>query len=380
MTQAQDKMLSWFIFRALPMGNPVRKALIDRFKDPDAIFNAPAHELKKTQGLSPRALCAILSHDELTSKAIRELESVSARRLSVLVYTDPVYPALLREIPDPPMVLFYDGRLNSEQPCFSIVGSRKATSYGKNIARHLAKALACRGFCLVSGMASGIDTEAHKGALDAGGTTLAVMGAGLNHVYPSQNKGLYRKIAASGAALSEFSLDDPPRAGHFPVRNRIIAGISCGTLVVEAARKSGALITARLAGEYNREVFAVPGSILSSQSRGTHRLLRDGARLVENEADIIEELGQFVSARGPENGVWNKKKPGQTQGIKKSAQVMDKAKSLVYNHLDPYPRHIDEIINAAGIESSRVLVILTELELSGVIRRHPGNLFSLSKE
>ena len=301
--------------------------------------------------------------------------------MSVIVYTNPLFPALLKQIPDPPMVLFCDGRISrSEQPCFSIVGSRKATSYGKNTARHLARELTMRGFCIVSGMAAGIDTAAHRGALDAGGTTLAVMGAGLNHIYPSQNKGLFKEITGAGAALSEFSLNDPPRAGHFPVRNRIIAGMSCGTLVVEAAQKSGSLITARLAGEYNREVFAVPGSIGSFQSRGTHRLLRDGARLVENEQDIIEELWQFVSVK-PQTVSSNNACPKiRSDGSKKSAPIMDKAKSLVYKHLDPYPRHIDEIIYAAGLESSRVLAILTELELSGIVSRHPGNLFSLSKE
>ncbi len=362
------------------MGNPTRKRLIRRYKTPDAVFNAPADELKTIEGMTAKALSGILSHHRLKPQAQKEIAQINDRGLSVLVFTDPLYPSLLKQIPDPPMVLFYDGRIFPEQPCFSIVGSRKATSYGKNTARHLARALSSRGFTIVSGMAAGIDTQAHKGALEACGTTIAVMGAGLNHIYPSQNKGLYRQIAGSGAALSEFSLDAPPRAGHFPVRNRIIAGLSCGTLVVEAASKSGSLITARLAAEYNREVFAIPGSIRSSQSRGAHRLLRDGARLVENEQDIIDELGQFVCPRAAEETAGCPPAPLPSDGSKKSSVVMDKAKSLVYNHLDPYPRHIDEIINAAGLESSRVLAILTELELSGIIHRHPGNLFSLSKE
>ena len=376
MTPSSDTYLPWFIFRELPcIGIPLKKKLIQTFKAPAAVFEADPDALANVAGMTDKGIEAIQSHGRFKDKAAAELDRIRERGLSILAFTDPLYPPLLKKIPDPPMVLVYDGQLVKDQPCFSIVGSRKATSYGRNTARHLAAQLAARGFSIVSGMAAGIDTAAHKGALDAGGRTLAVMGAGLNHIYPRQNKALYRQIAASGAALSEFTLDAPPLARHFPVRNRIIAGLSCGTLVVEAARKSGSLITARLAGEYNREVFAVPGSIRSAQSRGTHWLLRQGVRLVETETDIIEELFQFVHA---ESTVPSKQDPPRE--TKKTGPVMDKAHSMVYKHLDPYPRHIDEIIEASGLESSRVLAILTALELSGRARRHPGNLFSLSKE
>jgi len=288
-----------------------------------------------------------------------------------LVLTESEYPALLKEIPDPPALLFYDGTFDPNTPCISIVGSRNATRYGIDTARYLAGRLTALGFTIVSGMALGIDTAAHKGALENdAGQTLAVLGSGLDYIYPRHNRPLYSRIRKQGAVVSEFFPDTAPLPANFPRRNRIIAGLSCGTVVVEAARKSGSLITARLAGEYNREVFAVPGSIKSSKSRGTHHLIKQGARLIENEMDIIDELSQFVHTT---NQV-------PSYEPTKNKPTMDKIQTMVYKHLDLYPEHIDRITASSGLTSAQVSAALLDLELSGLIVRHSGNKFSTLEE
>jgi DNA processing protein len=225
-------------------------------------------------------------------------------------------------------------------------------------------------------MARGIDTAAHAGALDSTGKTIAVLGSGLKKIYPRENRGLFKKIRERGAVVSEFRLDTDPFPYNFPVRNRIIAGLSCGTVVVEAAGKSGSLITARLAAEYNREVFAVPGSIASQKSRGTHLLLKQGARLVETEADVVSELTHLVHAETAGTS-------SQEQGSEKNDALigpagMDPDKTRILGLLDAYPQHIDQIIEASRMPSDAVSAILLELELSGMIQHHPGNCFSIS--
>lgn len=372
-----DKYLSWFILKELPLlNNTLFKRLIRTFATPDAIINAPPGELKAVQGIKPATVKAIQGctrpGSEYVENAKASLDDIRSRGFRITALTDPDYPGLLGEIPDPPPVLIYDGYLDPDAACISIVGSRKATRYGLDTAGHLAQKLAARGFTIVSGMALGIDTAAHQGALNGCGKTLAVLGSGLGHIYPRQNRQLYHHIREHGAVLTEFMPDTPPLPAHFPQRNRIIAGLSAGTVVVEAARKSGSLITARLTSEYNREVFAVPGSIRSSSSRGTHALIKQGARLVENETDIIEELHQFVhQADVPA--------PGENPR-KKAPPVMDKVQTMVYKHLDPYPKHIDTIIEFTGMESSTITATLLDMELSGLILRHPGNYFSKSED
>lgn len=371
----QDKYLAWFILREIPfLGNSLVKRLISEFTTPVALLNASDKALKSIEGIPAKVISAIQDHGRYHQKAMDELAKVQDRSLKIVTLTDADYPLLLREIIDPPPILTYDGRLDSLSPCISIVGSRKATTYGLNTAEHLASRLAKYGLTIVSGMARGIDSAAHIGALNSGGATIAVLGSGLNKIYPRENKDLYKRIRNNGAVLSEFKLDAPPLPGHFPVRNRIIAGLSTGTVVVEAAKRSGSLITARLSNEYNREVFAVPGSIGSSKSRGTHALLKQGAKLVETHMDIIDELHQFIHHE-----------PGYPLPLKaivkgKKSSVMDKDQTLVYKHLDPYPKHIDIIINSTGMESSNVTATLLDMELSGLIVRHPGNFFSITEE
>lgn len=367
-----DTYLPWFLLTQLPGVSPrAIKNLIQHFKTPEAILKASKTQLLSVPDISSRAVKILLDHKEFEHSAQTRLAQVQDSEYGVVVLTQPEYPALLKEIPDPPALLFYDGTLDSTAPCISIVGSRNATRYGMDAARDLAGRLTAFGFTIVSGMALGVDTAAHQGALEnETGQTIAVLGSGLDHIYPRHNRPLYCRIRQQGAVISEFFPDTAPLAANFPRRNRIIAGLSCGTVVVEAAQKSGSLITARLTGEYNREVFAVPGSIKSSKSRGTHHLIKQGARLIENEMDIIDELSQFVHATYT----------APASEPTKNKPAMDKIQTMVYKHLDLYPGHIDHITAASGLTSAQVSAALLDLELSGLIVRHPGNKFSILEE
>nr|WP_320193610.1 DNA-processing protein DprA [uncultured Desulfobacter sp.] len=372
MTHCPDTYLPWFLLTELPGLSPrVIKNLLQHCKTPEAVLAASKTQLSSVPDISSRVIKTILEHKTFESDAHKRLTRAQDSGYRVVVLTEPDYPALLKEIPDPPALLFYDGTFDISAPCISIVGSRNATRYGMDTAYYLAQRLTASGFTIVSGMALGVDTAAHKGALDNdSGQTLAVLGSGLDHIYPRHNRPLYCRIRKQGAVISEFFPDTAPLPGNFPRRNRIIAGLSCGTVVVEAAQKSGSLITARLAGEYNREVFAVPGSIKSSKSRGTHHLIKQGARLIENEMDIIDELSQFVHAENNQPSyVPTKKQP-----------TMDKIQTMVYKNLDLYPEHIDHITASSGLTSAQVSAALLDLELSGLIVRHPGNKFSILEE
>ena len=372
MMPCPDTYLPWFLLTELPGLSPrVIKNLIQHFKTPEAILTASKTQLLSVPDISSRAIKSLLGHKRIEPDAQKRLIQAQDSGYRVMVLTEPEYPALLKEIPDPPALLFYDGTFDVNAPCISIVGSRNATRYGIDTARYLAERLTAFGFTIVSGMALGIDTAAHKGALEnETGQTLAVLGSGLDHIYPRHNRPLYFRIRKQGAVISEFFPDTAPLPGNFPRRNRIIAGLSCGTVVVEAAQKSGSLITARLAGEYNREVFAVPGSIKSSKSRGTHHLIKQGARLIENEMDIIDELSQFVHA------AYNAPSSEPT----KNKPTMDKIQAMVYKNLDLYPEHIDQVTASSGLTSAQVSAALLDLELSGLIVRHPGNKFSILEE
>jgi DNA processing protein len=369
--------LPWFILREIPsIGNTLYKRLIDHFGSADSVLNAPDAQLKKIEKIGSKTVKAISNHPQYHDQAKKELDLVLNSHLRILTLTDPQYPALLSRIPDPPPILTYLGSLDNQSPCISIVGSRRATTYGLNSARNLAARLANKGFQVVSGLALGIDTMAHQGALDTGNRTIAVLGSGLNKIYPRQNRKLFSLIARTGTVFSEFKINADPVPTNFPIRNRIIAGLSCGTLVVEAAKKSGSLITARLAGEYNREVFAVPGSIASNTSQGTHSLLKQGAKLVENELDIIDELGQFVHEK--------KNMPSQQENALSNHADHPPAfhhdSRHIIHFLDPYPVHIDSLIKKSRLDSSTVSSQLLDLELSGRVTRHQGNYYSIPEE
>ena len=285
-----EHLLPWFALKSVPgVGNHLFKRLIDRFQQPETIFETPRETLIQVDGISGK-LAARLSGYRIPDDVKKAMDRLEKKDYGIITYKDPSYPALLREIPDPPPFLYVKGRLDSNRRKIAMVGSRNGTRYGLKVTHHLAGGLVQSGFSVVSGMAVGIDTAAHLGALEAGGTTIAVLGSGLERIYPKQNRRLFYRIAENGAVVTEFSPLSKPDAHHFPARNRIISGMSLGCVVVEAAPKSGSLITARLAADQNREVFAVPGSIHSYKSGGTHALIKEGAKLVMHVGDILEEL------------------------------------------------------------------------------------------
>lgn len=377
-----DKYLAWFILKEIPdLGNRLYKQLIHRFLAPENVLTATESQLLSVPGISKQVVKNIQAYKKYQSPAQAELNQIYFHKIKIVTMTDPLYPDLLKEISDPPPYLTYLGTLDATAPSISIVGSRKATAYGLNSAEHLAFSMASHGFQVVSGLARGIDTAAHKGALRARGKTIAVLGSGIRQIYPKENSSLFDEICKNGTILSEFKINCIPFPRNFPIRNRIIAGISTGTLVVEAEKRSGSLITARLAGEYNREVFAVPGSIVSKKSCGTHSLLKQGAKLVENEMDILDELHQFIHVQADSQSHDRAKDNGMSlKKTIKSSPLMDKEQGLVYKHLDSYPKHIDKIIEAARMNSGIVAANLADLELKGIVKRHPGNYFSLSEE
>lgn len=369
-----DIYLPWFILREIPgVGNQLYLRLLRTFGGPEQVLSASPGRLAEVSGIPRKTIDGIRHPGPFIEAARKELDQTLNHGISIVTVQDRSYPGLLKTIPDPPPLLTYQGVWDTDSACIAMVGSRAASSYGISTARRLAFKLAEKGYCIVSGMARGIDTAAHAGALDSTGKTIAVLGSGLKKIYPRENRGLFKKIQERGAVVSEFRLDTDPFPYNFPVRNRIIAGLSCGAIVVEAAGKSGSLITARLAAEYNREVFAVPGSVASQKSRGTHLLLKQGAKLVETEADVVEELTHLV--HGETAGT-----AGQDQAFEETGAPvgLDPDKTRILGLLDAYPQHIDQIIEASRMPSDAVSAILLELELSGKIQHHPGNCFSIS--
>ncbi len=296
--------------------------------------------------------------DEARRRADAELVRAAAAGMTLLDWDDERYPPRLREIHDPPLVLWLRGDAAClSLPAVAVVGSRAASDYGRRVARELARELARRGLAVVSGLALGIDAEAHRGALEAGGITVGVLGCGLDVVYPPTHGQLYHDLAATGAVLSEYPPGTTPEPFRFPARNRIVSGLSLGTLVVEAGRRSGALITARLALEQGREVFAVPGRIDSHKSSGAHQLLQDGAKLVQSVDDICEEIGWQLAP--------SSKPSAPTTSV---TPVTGAAELALLAILAERSCEVDELVRASGLEAATVGSSLLRLELAGVIR------------
>jgi DNA processing protein len=369
-----DKLLPWFCLKSVPgIGNHLFKRLIDRFHLPEAVFQASRHELLEIEGISQRQADAILNY-EAPGSIKTELEQTDQKGFEIITQADSAYPPLLKEIPDPPPFLYVSGSLDGSSKNIAVVGSRNPTAYGISATQNLCADLTAHGITIVSGMAVGIDTAAHRGALAGRGNTIAVLGSGFNKIYPSQNRSLFKRISEEGAVISEFALNTEPEAHHFPIRNRIISGMSMGTIVVEATRRSGSLITARLAADQNREVFAVPGSIQSFKSTGTHALIKQGAKLVENAQDVIEELGAYMDMETPvlrQDGL-----PSHTE---RKPPSLSPEEQPVYDSLSPYPEHIDTLIRRTHIESGKLLSLLLQLELKGIVQQLPGKYFAISE-
>ncbi len=287
---------------------------------------------------------------------------------TLVPYSDPAYPALLREIQYPPMLLYLKGGpIAAERLLIAVVGSRNATHYGLRAARSLGAGLAENGVGVVSGLALGIDAAAHEGCLGAGGFPVAVLGTGIDVAYPATNRRLLARVVESGAVLSEFPTGTPPEPKNFPVRNRIISGLSRAVVVVEATRKSGSLITAGFALDQGREVMAVPGSIESFKSTGTHRLIKQGAKLVENTADILEEVQPF-SGRLPAGA-------GEGPEPAPPSPKLNAREREVYEIVGDYPLHVDEIVRLGQLEPALVLSTLLGLELRALVSQLPGRMY-----
>lgn len=337
--------------------------LLERFGSPTGILAASVAQLQQVSNVGPKLAMSIVTHG--TEQAAREeLERIRAAGVSLIVRGRDGYPPDLARIPDPPTVLYCQGSLlPTDQLAVAIVGSRHCTSYGRQQANRLAQGLARAGITVVSGLARGIDAEAHKGALEAGGRTIAVCATGLNTVYPPEHVDLADLVKKQGCLLSESSMDQTPKSGLFPQRNRIISGLSLGVVLIEAGRNSGALHTARHAMEQNRDVFAMPGRVDSEASLGCLDLIRDGATLIRGVDDVLQALGPLVS-------------PVQrttAEIVRKPAELqLSDQERLILNFVSAEPIPIDEVLRAAAIEASRVLSTLTVLEMRRLVRRMPG--------
>jgi DNA processing protein len=374
-----EKILPWFALKSVQgVGNHLFKRLIDRFNFPEQVFSASYDELLQVDGISHRLASAIQKH-KIPDPVKKDLDLALDKGFKIVTMADADYPPLLLQIPDPPPCLYVFGTLDNNTNNIAVVGSRNATTYGILTTKRLCRDLASLKIRVVSGMARGIDTAAHEGALLGNGKTIAVLGSGLGRVYPAENMHLFHKIAENGAVLSEFPVMAKPEAHHFPLRNRIICGISQGTVVVEATRKSGSLITAHLAADQGREVFAVPGSINSFKSTGTHSLLKQGAKLVENAHDIVEELAHVIPHAAEGNEPSNR--PPNTITDKPADQLppLSSDESLVFKALEPYPVYIDDIAGKISMQSGKIAGILLQLELKGIVHQSPGKLFSISE-
>ncbi len=357
----------WVALKYIPgVGDYLYKNLLDRFETPEKVFQASKRELTAVDGVSDGLANDILSGPPAAAVS-KELARIQKTGCRIITLADNEYPPLLKETPDPPPYLYVRGQLGSCTQCIAVVGSRKATRYGISMARQLSSDLADVGFTVVSGMARGIDTAAHEGSLSVKGETIAVLGSGLSIIYPHENRPLADRISASGAVISEFSLDEPPNAYNFPKRNRIIAGMSLGVVVVEAASRSGSLITARLAGEQGREVFAVPGNINSKTSTGAHSLLKQGAKLVDTAQDIIEEFPYLFLKSDVNHGNDHSVKP---------VKDLTADENRVYELLEPYPVHIDELSRRLEMDIGHLSGILMSLEIKGLVAQSPGKYFA----
>jgi len=364
----------WLALSLLPgLGPTTYQRLLERYTDPAEIaFNLPAHLLSSgVRGARAEAIRS--TRRNLRRQVDRELRYVAKAGARILTRDSDDYPAALREIPAAPILLYMKGALTRGRPRIAIVGSRAATRYGRRFAQETGAGLAQRGFEVVSGGARGIDTCAHRGALDAGGVTVAVLGSGLMAPYPPENYALFEEILEKGALISEFPMTCPPSPGTFPQRNRLVSGLSAAVLVVEAAARSGALITAGHALDQGREVLAVPGPATSSRSAGANRLIQAGAKLVQGIDDIVEELPPFYRQVLPAGG----ELPEKTGTGPDLGDLTDDEKQVLGMLDSIEPVHSDDLALAAPFDVARLQVALFGLQLRGAVDLEPGRYYLL---
>ncbi|GMW02593.1 MAG: DNA processing protein DprA [Candidatus Hydrogenedentota bacterium] len=381
-----DQQRDWLSLSLVPgVGTAMFIRLLARFTTASRVLSASRAELREVVG--PKLAERIAAYKDAVD-VDGQIQAMDRWGATFVTLDDAAYPIHLAEIYDPPLGLFVRGRWdNGDEPCVAIVGTRRATPYGIRMAGKFGRELAARGITVVSGLASGIDTAAHQGALEAGGRTVAVLGCGVDVVYPPENRDLMDRIAATGAVVSQFPMTTKPSKGHFPYRNRIISGMSLGVLIVEAPLSSGALITARQAAEQGREVFAVPGQVGVNNSQGPHALIREGAKLVETVEDILVELELPVQAyqAAPEPMFIPATTPVAAPAAKVQAAPqkpaarpeMSPTEQKIVGVLKGEGSYIDEIAEACRLSISEALSSLTLLELKGVVRQFSGKRFSL---
>ena len=367
MKMCQDEIYAWLALSMIPgIGNRVFKNLLEVFGQPVEVFEAEFAELLKVEGVGSQVARRIVNREFISDPQV-ELKRVEICSARILTYDDMAYPNLLKNIPQAPMLLYIKGKdIPIIQEFIAIVGSRNPTHYGVRAAENIAMGLAKRGVGVVSGLATGIDSAAHRGCLMGKGFTIAVLGTGIDVIYPAPNKGLSDQVMAQGALVSEFPTGTPPEPKNFPIRNRIISGLAKGVVVVEATMRSGSLITASLALEQGREVFAVPGSIDSFKSTGTHFLIKQGAKLVENAEDILEEFGV------PGLPVQDRE---ASTGTSEAIVHMDESERKIYELIGNYPMHVDQIVRLGNMDAGEVLSILMQMELKGIVKQLPGKMF-----
>lgn len=360
----EEEVKYWLALRLIgDLTNGEIRSLIERFSSPREVFSASKADLREILKNKVEKADEIANFKNW-GEAEREWERLKCHEARIVTFRDPDFPGLLTNIDNYPPFLYVKGRLDRGDINIAIVGSRRASGYGLIAAENFARGLALAGLTVVSGLARGIDAAAHRGALSARGRTIAVLGSGLDIIYPPENRALYSSISQSGALVTEYPFGTPPRAKNFPFRNRLISGMSWGVVVVEAGEKSGSLITARLAAEQGRAVFAVPGDINSPLSRGVHRLLKEGATLVEGVSDILEEIR-------PQLGSPREMRDGE----EKSEINVVGAEANILNLIGSKPVHGDLLIEQAGLPPGEVMSILLTLEFKGLVQQLPGKYY-----
>ncbi len=366
--------LAWLAFGRVPgLGCVGFRCVADFFADPADAFFSTRGTLLRVPGLGRAAVDGLLAFSGW-DRAAEEMRRVRGAGVRLVRFCDPAYPERLRTLPDPPPVLYARGSPEAAaRPAVGMVGTRAPSEYGRRMTRALCRGLAAVGIVVVSGMARGTDGEAHEAALDGGGETVAVLGSGVDVPYPREHRELCRRIEAGGVVLSEHAMGAAPLPHHFPARNRIISGLSLGVVVVEATGRSGSLITARWALEQGREVFAVPGPAGASRSRGPHRLIRQGAKLVEDVGDIIEEIApQLALSPAP-----SAEATTGSGGASVETPPLGGTAGTVLRELGAGPLPVDDIIERTGLSPPQVCQVLLEMELQGLLKQLPGNRYAL---
>ncbi|KNY28390.1 DNA-processing protein DprA [Pseudobacteroides cellulosolvens] len=366
----EEQLIYWVWLNSIPGFGPVKcSKLINFFEHPKNIWHASEAELNKATFLNRQAIKSLMD-GKFREDAYKHLKVAKDQKIDIITIRDEKYPYYLKNIYDPPIILYVRGNILKNEKCIAVVGARRATYYGIKMAESLSYTLAGVGLTVVSGMARGIDTNAHKGAKETG-RTIGVLGCGADIAYPPENRGLISEVTQKGAVISEYPPGTPPVPSNFPARNRIISGMSIGVVVIEAGERSGSLITAEFALEQGREVFAVPGNISSMNSKGTNKLIKDGAKIVTSVEDILEELINYgITDSGDTKHSYRTYDEALFKGLNSEERKLVECLKLE-------PLHIDELTKKSGFSIKVVGSLLVMLELKGVVEQIPGKIFRI---